>query len=87
MIAQTYRAVLRGDEVAWIDPPPQLEGETEVQITVLPPESEDARRARGLRAAAALERLANAGAFDDIEDAAAWQREIRQDRPLPGREE
>jgi hypothetical protein len=87
MIAQTYRAVLRGDEVAWIDPPPHLEGETEVQITLFPPESEDARRARGLRAAAALERLANAGAFAEIEDPVAWQREIRQDRPLPGREE
>lgn len=87
MIVQTYRAVLRGNQVDWIDPPPQREGETEVQITLLEPESEDARRARGLRAAAALERLANAGAFEEIEDAAAWEREIRQDRALPGREE
>jgi hypothetical protein len=87
MIAQTYRAMLRGDQVDWIDPPPQHLGETEVQITLLPSESEDERRARGLRAAAALERLAKAGAFDQIEDPVAWQREIRQDRPLPGRDE
>lgn len=26
------------------------------------------------------------GAFKDIDDPAAWQREIRKDRPLPGRE-
>lgn len=87
MIAQTYRAVLRGDQVDWIDPPPHRQGETEVQITLLQPESEDERRARGRRAAAALERLAKAGAFDEIEDPVAWQREIRKDRPLPGREE
>lgn len=86
MIAQTYRAVLRGDRVDWIDPPPHREAETEVQITLLQPESDEAQRARGQRAAAALERLAAAGAFDGIEDPVAWQREIRQDRALPGRE-
>jgi hypothetical protein len=83
----SYRAVLRGDRVEWIDPPPSLEGDTEVLITLLQPESEDERRARGRRAAAALEELARTGAFDEIEDPVAWQREIRKDRPLPGREE
>ena len=84
---RTYRAVLRGDRVNWIDPPPRLEGDTEVVITLLQPESESERRARGLRAAAALEQLARMGAFDEIEDPVAWQREIRKDRPLPDREE
>lgn len=87
MTAQTYRAVLRGDRVDWIDPPPQRGAETEVQITLLQPESDEERRARGQRAAAALERLAAAGAFDGIEDPVAWQRETRQDRVLPGRED
>jgi hypothetical protein len=83
----SYRAVLRGDRVEWIDPPPSLEGDTEVLIMLLQPESEDERRARGRRAAAALQELARTGAFDEIEDPVAWQREIRKDRPLPGREE
>lgn len=83
----SYRAVLRGDRVEWIDPPPSLEGDTEVLITLLQPESEDERRARGRRAVAALQELARTGAFDEIEDPVAWQREIRRDRPLPGREE
>ena len=30
--------------------------------------------------------LADMGTFDGIEDPVAWQREIRKDRPLPGRE-
>jgi hypothetical protein len=34
----------------------------------------------------ALERLAARNAFAEIEDPVAWQREIREDRPLPGRE-
>ncbi len=40
------------------------------------------RHARGL---AAMERLAARGGLG-IEDPVAWQREIRKDRPLPGRE-
>ena len=34
-----------------------------------------------------MERIAARGtAFRDIQDPSAWQREIRRDRPLPGRE-
>ena len=38
-------------------------------------------------ALAALGRLRELGAFREITDPAAWQREIRQDRPLTGRAE
>lgn len=41
---------------------------------------------RGERMAAALDKLAALNAFSDIKDPAAWEREIRQDRPLLGRE-
>jgi len=34
----------------------------------------------------ALEKLVEARPFGDIVDPVAWQREIRKDRPLPGRE-
>lgn len=34
----------------------------------------------------ALTALQQSGAFSDIGDPAEWQREIRKDRPLPGRE-
>lgn len=32
-----------------------------------------------------LRQLQEAGAYKDIKDPVAWQREIRRDRPLPGR--
>jgi hypothetical protein len=38
-------------------------------------------------ALAALKRLRVRGTFQTITDPVAWQREIRQDRPLPGRTE
>lgn len=34
-----------------------------------------------------LEKLAKMKAFSEIDDPVEWQREIRRDRPLPGREE
>ena len=37
-------------------------------------------------AAAALRELQRRGTFQHITDPVAWQREIRQDRPLPGRD-
>lgn len=43
--------------------------------------------ARARRAVAALERIAQRDGFRHIEDPAAWQREIREDRPLPGRDD
>jgi hypothetical protein len=47
----------------------------------LPPE--ERRRLRE----EALAGLASIHAFRDIEDPVEWQREIRRDRPLPGRDE
>jgi hypothetical protein len=84
---QTYRAILDGDRVEWIDSPPTLDGPTPVEITILRTETEEERRARGRRAAEALQALADAGGISSIEDPVAWQREIRRDRPLPGRED
>jgi hypothetical protein len=37
-------------------------------------------------ALAALRQLQERGTFRQITDPVAWQREIRQDRPLPGRD-
>ena len=33
-----------------------------------------------------LKELQETGAYKDIADPAAWQRKLREDRPLPGRE-
>jgi uncharacterized protein YfaS (alpha-2-macroglobulin family) len=37
-------------------------------------------------AVAALRKLRELGTFKEIADPVAWQREMRQDRPLPGRD-
>ncbi|MEM7538391.1 MAG: hypothetical protein AAF639_39855 [Chloroflexota bacterium] len=41
---------------------------------------------RGQRAADIFQRIADRGDFAEITDPVAWQREIREDRPLFGRE-
>ena len=41
---------------------------------------------QGQRMAAILQRMADRQALSHIVDPIAWQREIREDRPLPGRE-
>ena len=41
---------------------------------------------QGQRMAAILQRMADRQALSHITDPVAWQREIREDRPLPGRE-
>lgn len=43
------------------------------------------REERGRQIRAAFQSLAESGAFADIEDPVEWQREMRKDRPLPGR--
>ena len=40
----------------------------------------------GRRMVAALEALATRSALRDISDPVAWEREVRRDRPLPGRD-
>lgn len=42
---------------------------------------------RGARMAAALSKVAEGSAFKKIGDPVEWQRQIRKDRPLPGRED
>jgi len=52
-------------------------------IKLTPSPGEEAREQR---LAEALQQLQAANPFKDITDPIAWQREIRQDRPLPGRD-
>ena len=47
--------------------------------------SEDSKRRKRLKIA--FETLAALGTFADINDPVEWQRQMRKDRPIPGREE
>ena len=79
-----YTAVLRDGRLEWEGDAPALPAGTRVRVTVaeLPPTPP-------VNAAlSALERIAaRGGATEFPHDLVAWQREIRQDRPLPGRDE
>ena len=86
----TYKAILKGNRLAWSDEAPDLDTEEHpvaVHVTLLE-ETAPLRKPipQGQRMAAALEQLAALHALADLPDPAAWERETRQDRSLPDRE-
>ena len=84
-MSESYRAILKGDQLEWTDRVPSgLAREQPVEVTIL--DEPDRIADRGRRMAEALEKLAAADAFSEISDPVEWQREIRKDRPLPGRD-
>lgn len=91
-----YKAVIRHDPVThhdyveWISGKPRTNVPIDVEVSVWE-EPWGKRRVgkdkeNGKRLAELFEKLADKGAFSDIDDPVAWQREIRKDRPLPGRD-
>lgn len=84
---RTYEGVLRDDHVEWRGAAPPRGRAVRVHVTVLDEADAADEADRGRRMAASLERLAEQGAFGDVDDPAVWQRHVRQDRPLPGRED
>ena len=83
----TITAILEADEdgTLHLPIPAELMGtKLSVTATIIPinEKQESTRDA----AAAALRYLSKAKTFAGITDPVAWQREIRKDRPLPGRE-
>jgi hypothetical protein len=84
---ETYRAILKGDRLLWTESEPtHLEAEQAVEVTILDTPGEIDASTQGQRMAKALEQLAATNALSEIKDPSEWQREIRKDRPLPGRE-
>lgn len=81
---RAYKAVLHGDRVEWLNGAPETEGPIPVYVTLS--EVEDTESA-GKSTFELLQALADMGAFSEIDDPVAWQREIRKDRPLPFRDD
>ncbi len=85
----TYRATLRGDLLEWEEEVRRnLKDDRPMQVlvTILEGAPISEMKGRGQQMAAVLEKLAQAQAFAGI-DPVAWQRDLRQDRELPGRDE
>jgi len=85
---RTYRALLRGDHLEWLEEAPesQTDAPLRVHVTVLEQEPSAEARTRGHAMAALLEKLAERHTFSAITDPVRWQRELRQERVLPGRD-
>jgi hypothetical protein len=95
-MSRSYSGILEGDRVRWTGPAPAEQGPVNVSITVVgpagdPPTSTENGDAngdadRGQRMAELLAELASSGAFADVKDPSGWQRDMRADRALPGRD-
>jgi hypothetical protein len=88
MMVRTYKALLRGNRLEWLEEAPEAQTDQplSVQVTILEQGTAAEEVSRGQAMAALLEQLAARGTLSDMADAVKWQRELRQDRPLPGRE-
>ena len=83
----TFHGILRADRIEWLgDAPEHLAPDAGVRVSVTLLDSPVVAD-QGKRMAAALEKLAALPPNPGLADPLAWQRESRQDRPLPGREE
>lgn len=85
-MSRTYEGVLKDDRVHWTGESPSSTRPLRVRVTVVS-KDESQPVDRGERMAQALAELADMDAFRDIDDPSAWQRQVRTDRPLPGRDD
>lgn len=82
---QKFKAWLKGNHLEWIDEKPEFGDRTiQVQVTLLENETDLEAKARGRKMAEILENLSMIQSMPNL-DPVLWQREIRQDRSLPGR--
>ncbi len=82
-MVKIYKAVLRANRLEWSEEIPERLAEdrpVKVSVTIL-----EADAGQGQRMAEALEALAHSDGVSSIPDPAAWEREQRHDRDLPGR--
>jgi hypothetical protein len=82
---KTYEAIIDGESFKWIGDRPATNGPTHVQVRI-ELISQDGTPNGALLAQMAREFVARTGGITTIPDPVAWQREIREDRSLPGRE-
>ena len=88
---QTYKAILRGNRLEWNDAAPATlvdDRAVAVHVTILAEvQSASTPHTAGQHMAAILEQLSYQPTFAAISDPVAWQREQRNERTLPGRDE
>ena len=82
-----YEAILKGNHLEWArEVPKQSDRPIRVYVTLQEDRSSLSAEFRRERIVEILEKIAASNVFADISDPVEWQRELRQDRPLPGRD-
>lgn len=81
----TYKAILHGDQVQWLEKSPEKSQMIQVHITVLEEPASEPVRERGRVMAESLAELARRGTFTAVSNPVAWQRALRDERALPDR--
>ena len=86
---RTYKAILKGNVLEWIDSVPEYNGDRplNVSVTILEKETNSDKIKRGKEMASILKELSETNPFSSIKDPVQWQREVREDRNQPYRED
>lgn len=85
-MSHSYRAILRGDRLEWLNERPETDRPLPVDVVVQDAPALGSERSDGALMAQALEELAAAPVYRRDRDPVRWQRMVREDRPLPGRD-
>ena len=83
-----FEAILKGNLLEWANEvPTQGDRPVRVYVTLQEERSTLSAEFRRQRIVEILEKIAANNVCGDISDPVEWQRDLRQDRPLPGRDE
>ena len=86
-MAQTFQALLTGDQLKWNPSrPAKLPRDKPILVNVTVCDDPVSESPPGAAMSAALEQLAQLAPFADIDNPVEWQRALRSDRSLPGRD-
>ena len=84
---QRIYTILKGNLLEWArEVPKQSDRPIRVYVTLQADRSSLSAEFRRQKTVEILEKIAASNVFADISDPVEWQRELRQDRPLPGRD-
>lgn len=85
----SYRARITSEHIDWLGMPPVgLSGNkaVDVEISILSGSAQPAPVRQGKKLADILSKLAALDATSEISDPVSWQRDLRTERTLPGRD-
>jgi len=83
---EKYRAKIHGDTIEWSgDIPEEVAKDGIMDVYVTRVRDTKNSEPNGKRAMAILQKIADRGGIQSIPDPDKWLREVRKDRPLPGR--